>query len=173
MSRNRIEAGFNPSQPIIVDAGPTIIPCAGSQEIYRVGLTPFQDHGRPAFFGSTIRSNPTLVKIARGLSAEDTRRLNAAMGMQLERLLDKEQIDSQAVLTSNIKGKPPVHVVFIGNPFNESGLRLYCHPGEHKGATVLWVDGKGTKKDARKIETAYRPGGYTAPENWDNRKGRS
>jgi len=170
--RNRLEGQpkFNHA-PIKIDAGATIVPCAREKEVFSVGLTPFQDHGRPAFYGSTIKSSHAITGEAKNLSHEDARRINEEIATQLERLLDQKPIDSAAVLSSSINGKPNIHVVTIGNPWNDSSLRLYCHPGEHNGATVLWVDGRTTRKGAGKVEGAFRfDGGYKAPKGWDSRK---
>ena len=160
--------------PVVIEAGSQIVPCAGKNEIYSLGLTPYQDHGRPAYFGSTIKSNRTITEAAKDLDPEEAERLNEAMETQLDRLLEKKPLGSAAVLTSSVEGKPDVSVVIVGNPWNESSLRLYCHTGEHNGAPILWVDGRTTRKEAEKVERAFKlDGKYKPPKKWNLRKGRS
>ena len=157
--------------PVIIEADATIVPCAGKNEIYSLGLTPYQDHGRPAYFGSTIKGSRAITDAAKDLSHEEAERLNEAMSTQLERLLENKPLDSAAVLSSTVEGKPVISVVIIGNPWNERSLRLYCHPGERNGAKILWVDGRTTRKGAEKVERAFRlDGEYKAPKGWNSRK---
>lgn len=173
--RNKFEEQprFN-AAPVVIKAGSEIVPCAGKNEVYSLGLIPYQDHGRTAFFGSTMKSSRAIVDTAKDLTLEEAEKLNEAVGTQLERLLEGKPLDSAAVLTSSVEKKPDVSVVIVGNPWNERSLRLYCHPGEHNGETVLWVDGRTTRKGAEKIEKAFRlDGEYKSPKNWGNRKGRS
>ncbi|PIR80075.1 MAG: hypothetical protein COU25_02065 [Candidatus Levybacteria bacterium CG10_big_fil_rev_8_21_14_0_10_35_13] len=173
MAVNRYErqTGINLA-PVVIEAGGNTVPYAGRGESYRLGLTPYQDHGRPAFFGSTIKSSRGATEAAKHLRPEEAERLNKAIGTQLERLLEGRPLDSAAVLSSSVEGKPDVSIIIVGDPWSERSLRLYCHHGKRiNDAVVLWVDGRTTRRDSDKIERDLRQdGGYTAPKGWNSRK---
>ena len=172
---NRLEQGSKTEQKnIILNADTSVIPCAGENELFKISLAPYEDHGRPAFLASTIKSRNALVNAANELSRDESLRLTKGAGKILEDLLDGGKIRSETVLTSKFKSKPNIHVVVFGDPFNSSSLRLYCHQGEYRGARVLFQDARTKTGNADKVEKTFsQDGGYTSPKNWGSRKGRS
>lgn len=152
-------------------AGTEIVPCASRTETAPVTLAPFPDSGRPAFVASTISSRDVLIHAADGLSEDESQRLNGAFERAMEGLLDEGIVRSDAVLRSDMEGKPDIHVIILGDPYKDNSLRLYCHAGEHEGAKVLFQDARTRKKGADKVEGIFRrEGGYQLPKGWDNRK---
>ncbi len=153
---------------VSIDAGFDIVPCAERTESLPITLAPFKDHGRPAFIASTIRSRTVLQDVASSLSLADSQKLNAVIGRLMEGLLDTGVIKSDAVFKSTLEGKPDIHVIILGNPYQDSSLRLYFHKGEHNGVPVLFQDARTTKKRAARIEGLFRQeGGYQSPRDWD------
>ncbi|MCL5435368.1 MAG: hypothetical protein M1405_03195 [Patescibacteria group bacterium] len=153
---------------VSIHAGTTIVPCAQRAETLPVTLAPFKDHSRLAFVASTIRSRSALQDAASSLSLEDSQRLNVAMGRVMEGFLDTGILKSDAVFKSTQDGKPDIHVIILGNPYQDSSLRLYFHKGEHNGVPVLFQDARTTKKSAERVERAFRQeAGYQPPRDWD------
>ena len=158
------------SPAITIEAGSTVVPCAGSRETISVTLAPFKDHGRPAYIASTIRSRSTLQEAASSLSEAESQRLNEALSRTMEGLLDEGLVRSDAVLKSRKEGKPDMHMLIIGNPFQDNSLRLYFHVGIYEGHRVIFQDARTRKKGADKVEGAFRSyGGYQPPGNWENK----
>lgn len=157
------------SPAISIDAGSTVVPCASPSESMSKTLAPFKDHGRPAFIASTIKSRGTLREAAGNLSEAESQRLNYALLRTMETLLDGGGVRSDAVLRSSFDGKPDVYMLIVGNPFQDSSLRLYYHLGEYQGARVIYQDARATKKYADRVERAFREGGYQTPRNWETR----
>ena len=154
-----------------IDAGPTIVPCAGRAEILPITLAPFKNHGRTAFVASTIKSRVVLQDVASSLSLEESQRLNAVMGRVMEGLLDNGVIKSDAIFKSTQEGKPDIHVIILGNPYQESSLRLYVHKGEHNGVPILFQDARTTKKGAERVERVFRQEAeYQPPKDWNTRR---
>jgi len=151
-----------------IHAGPNIVPCARRMETLPITLAPFKDHGRPAFIASTIRSRLVLQDVASSLSLADSQKLNAVIGRIMEGLLDTGVLKSDAVFKSTLEGKPDIHVIILGNPYQDSSLRLYFHRGEHNGVPVLFQDARTTKKEAERVERVFRQeAGYQSPRGWD------
>jgi hypothetical protein len=158
------------SPAITIEAGRSIVPCAGSRETMPVTLAPFKDHGRPAFIASTIRSRSTLQEAAGNLTEADSQRLNEALSRTMEGFLDEGTVKSDAILKSSREGKPDMHMLIIGNPFQDNSLRLYYHVGEYEGNRVIFQDARTTKKGADKVERTFRTyGGYQTPRNWESK----
>ena len=157
------------SPAVTINAGSSIVPCAGRRETMPITLAPFKDHGRPAFVASTIKSRDSLQEVAGSLSEPESQRLNDALSRTMETLLDEGSVRSDAVLRSNTDGKPDVHMLIVGNPFQDSSLRLYYHIGEHEGARVIFQHARTTKKGAERVERALREGGYQTPRNWESK----
>lgn len=153
---------------IVIVAGFSTVPCAGVAESLSITLAPFKNHGRPAFVASTIRSRPVLQDVASNLSLTDSQKLNAALERVMEGLLDTGVIKSDAVFKSTKEGKPDINVIMLGNPYQDSSLRLYVHNGEHNGKPVLFQDARTTKKEAERVERAFKQeAGYQSPRGWD------
>ncbi len=149
-------------------AGFSTVPCARVAESLSITLAPFKDHSRPAFIASTIRSRTVLQDTASSLSLKDSQRFNAAITRVTEGFLDTGIIKSDAVFKSAQEGKPDIHVIILGDLYQDSSLRLYFHKGEHNGVPVLFQDARTTKKTAARIEGLFRQeGGYQSPRDWD------
>lgn len=178
MERNRVNNGVefkaqkefrNPAIVIIGDS--SIVPCAGPGEAIPISLVPFKDHGRPAFIGSTIRSNSVLVGIANRLGEEGGQRLNDALTRTMESFLNNGSVRSDGVMKSDKNEKPDIHVLNVGNSFQDNGLRLYFHLSEYNGARVIIQDARTTVGNAERVDRVLkRDGGYQLPKGWENSK---
>ncbi len=157
---------------VVIIAGSGMVPCAERAESLLITLAPFKDHGRPAYMASTIRSRPVLQDTANNLSFQESQKLNAAMTRAMEGLLDTGIIKSDAVFRSTEEGKPDVHVIILGDPYQDNSLRLYLHKGVYNGVPILFQDARATKKRAERVEGAFRQAGYQPPRDW-NVKGRN
>jgi hypothetical protein len=158
---------------VTIDADGTIIPCADIKrgETHPIILAVFHDHGTTAYIASTIKSRHALVQAADALSLEDGLRLDAALSKVTEDVLERGEARSDAVLTSTVGGKPDIKVTVLGNPFNNTSLRLYFHTGMHKGTRVVYQDARTRTKGASGVEKTFRQeGGYTPPKNWGEKK---
>jgi len=156
---------------VTLEADRTVVPCAEGVETVPVTLAVFPDHGRPAFVGSTIGSREVLRDAASDLTEAESQRLNAAMERTTEQLLNGGFIISDGIFTSEAEGKPDIHVIVIGDPHQDTSLRLYCHAGEYEGVPALLQDARVRKKGAGVIEKAFkREGEYMPPKNWDKAK---
>lgn len=156
---------------VTLEADRTVVPCAQGAETVPVTLAVFPDHGRPAFVGSTISSRDVFIEAARDLTLSESQRLNAAMERTMEQLLNGGFIISDGIFTSEAQGKPDIHVIVIGDPHQDTSLRLYCHVGEYEGAPALFQDARVRKRGAGVIEKAFkREGKYIPPRNWDKAK---
>lgn len=157
---------------VVIIAGFGMVPCAERTESLPITLAPFKDHGRPAYIASTIRSRPVLQDTASNLSFQESQKLNAAITRAMEGLLDTGIIKSDAVFRSTEKGKPDIHVIILGDPYQDNSLRLYLHKGVHNGVPILFQDARATKKRAERVEGAFRQAGYQPPRDW-NVKGKN
>jgi hypothetical protein len=158
---------------VTIEAGATVVPCANprNRETYPVTLAVFHDHGTAAYIASTIKSRHSLVQAAKALSLEDSQRLNTALTKITEDVLAHGEARSDAVLTSTVDGKPYIQIAVLGNPFNDTSLRLYFHTGVYEGATVVYQDARTRTKDAGGVERTFRQeAGYTPPKNWGEKK---
>jgi hypothetical protein len=160
---------------ITIDADATVVPCANSRrnEKYPVTLARALDHGTTAYVASTIKSRHSLVQAASALSLEDGRRLDTALLKITADVVEHGEARSDAVLTSTVEGKPDIQVAVLGNPFNDTSLRLYFHTGTYKGTTVVYQHARTRTKDAGGVERTFRQeAGYTPPKNWgENKRG--
>lgn len=155
---------------VALEADWTIVPCAQGAEIVPVTLAVFPDHGKPAFVGSTISSRDVFIEAARDLTLSESQRLNNALERTMEGLLDEGSVKSDAVLKSSQPGKPDIHMLIVGNPYQDTSLRLYFHLGEFEGARVIYQDARTTKKGADKVERVLRTtGGYQTPRDWESK----
>ena len=157
---------------VVIIAGFGMVPCAERSESLQITLAPFKDHGRSAYIASTIKSRPALQDTASDLSLQESQKLNAAMIRVMECLLDTGIIKSDAVFRSTEKGKPDIHVIILGDSYQDNSLRLYLHKGVHNGSPILFQDARATKKKAERVEGAFRQAGYQPPRDW-NVKGRN
>jgi hypothetical protein len=158
---------------ILIAADAAVVPCANSRrnEIHPVTLATALDHGTTIYVASTIKSRHSLVQAASNLSLEDGQRLDSAWLKITADVLTHGEARSDAVLTSTVEGKPDIQVVVLGNPFNDTSLRLYFHTGIYKGATVVYQDARTRTKDAGGVERTFRQeAGYTPPKNWGEKK---
>jgi hypothetical protein len=170
MERNRFNGVEFRSPAITIQADSNIIPCARQRETMPITLVPFKDHGRPAYIASTINSREVLKEAAGSLSEAESQRLNEALSRSMEVFLDNGIIKSDATLRSNLEGKPDIHMIIVGNPYQDNSLRLYYHVGQFQGARVIYQDARTTKRGADRIERTLRSdGGYQTPRNWESK----
>jgi hypothetical protein len=157
---------------ITIDADATVVPCADSKgETHRVTLATFPDHGTTVYVASTIGSRHSLVQAAAALSLADSLRLDTALIKITGDVLRDGEARSDAVLTTRTKEKPDIQVAVLGNPYNETSLRLYFHIGVYEGAVVVYQDARARTKDAGGVEKTFRQeAGYTPPKNWGEKK---
>jgi hypothetical protein len=158
---------------VVIEADATVVPCANPKknETHPITLAVFHDHGANVYIASTIKSRHALVQAARSLSLNDSQRLNAALIKITEDVVGYGEARSDAVLTSTAIGKPNIQVAVLGNPFNDTSLRLYFHTGTYEGATVVYQDARTRTKDAGGVERTFRQdAGYTPPKNWGEKK---
>lgn len=160
MFRGEYEPKINKG-PITIDADSTLIPWAKQGETLNIGLTPFQDHGRPAFLASTIKDNRVLIAVANDLTQEESLRLTASAGKILEEILDGHTIVGTTALVSTDKSKPDMLVFTFGNPGSPTGLMLYAHIGDYHGAPVLYQDARTKIKNADKVNKVFANAGYS------------
>jgi len=158
---------------VTIEVGSETVPYLREGEVASVTLAPFKDHGRPAFISSTIKSNEAVIEAADTLSEKDSQRLNEAMDRTMELLLDDGFIgNGMSVMTSKDKNKPDVFIINIGSSYSDSSLRLYCHIDSFNNSPVLYQDGRGTKKTAKRIERELAKAGYSSPNNFGHNDSR-
>ncbi len=178
MERSNRSDGVNFKAPerfrhsaVVVEGDKSIVPLARDNQIILVNLAPFKDHGRPAFVGSTIGNNDALTQVASDLGRDEGQRLNDALIRTMEGYLNNSSVRSDGIMKSDKEGRPDIHVLNVGNSFQDSGLRLYFHLGEFEGAPVIIQDARTTVKNSERVERVLRrEGGYHPPKGWENSK---
>ena len=146
----------------------TIIPHLKSGERFSITVAPFQDHGRPSFIASAIKSHPAILEIARGLTPDESKRANDRLSNEMERILSSEDVRRISVLSA--QGKPDIHVITLGDSFDPRGLRIYYTKGEFNGAPIIYQQAIARLKDSTKVERVFIDVGYKAKNDWERRK---
>lgn len=157
--------------PVVLQGGRDLVPYARRNETIPVRIVSFKDHGRAAFIGSTIGGNPALMEVARSLGEDEGKRINDALIRVMESFLDDGSVRSDGVMKSSEGERPDIHILNVGNSFQDSGLRLYFHIREYNGAPVVIQDARTTVRNAEKVDRVLkRDGSYLPPKGWENSK---
>lgn len=151
-----------------VDVGNAIIPHLKKNESFPITIAPFQDHGKPSFIGSAIRSHPVILEIARSLTPEESRKANDRLSMEMEKILDGDSI--RRVSTLSAQDKSDIFILSVGESFDPRGLRIYYTIGEFNKAPAMFLQAIARLKDATKVERVFEDAGYRGTKNWESRK---
>jgi hypothetical protein len=152
-----------------INVGNETIPWLNDGMKFSITIAHFPDHGRLCFVAHTLKSNPTTLELARGLTVVEREKVDDQFSLEIERILNGNDT-RRAGRVLSAKGKPDIYSILIGRPFDPKGIRLYYTKQEFLGNPAIYLLAIAKDRDTGKVYRLLENAGYEGVKNWDNKR---
>jgi hypothetical protein len=117
---------------------------------FKISIALFPGLTKPLYVGSAIKTHPSLLEFARGLTRTESNRANIKFKSEAEGILSGEARQGQVVLLS--PDKTSTYKVYASEKNDPKGLYLYYRRGQFEGEPAIQIIAIAKVKDAPKVD---------------------